>query len=70
MCGHLFVFCNAARNRLRLMWWHNGGFYIATKGMHKGGGFEFPRTPNVISKMTLLKRASVFATALTSRVRR
>jgi transposase len=53
MCGHLFVFCNAARNRLKLLWWHSGGFYIATKRMRKGGGFEFPRTPNAVSKMTL-----------------
>jgi hypothetical protein len=41
------------RNRLKLLWWHAGGFYIATKRMRKGGGFEFPKTPNAISKMTL-----------------
>ena len=31
MCGHLMVFCNAPRNRIKLLWWDGAGFYIATK---------------------------------------
>lgn len=52
MSGHLFVFCNGARNRMKLLWWHQGGYYIATKRMRRGG-FDFPKDPKGAARMNL-----------------
>ena len=52
MCRHLFVFCDASRNRIKIMWWDGSGFYITAKRMRKGG-FDFPRNEGAVSKMTL-----------------
>lgn len=35
--GYLFCFCNAARNRIRMMWYDRSGYYIATKRVERGG---------------------------------
>jgi hypothetical protein len=29
--GHLFVFCNRRANRVKLLWYHDGGFYVVAK---------------------------------------
>jgi|SRR6185312_3609011 len=52
MCRHLMVFCNAPRNRIKLLWWDGAGFYIATKRMRRGG-FDFPKDPGAVAKMSL-----------------
>jgi transposase len=52
MCGHLFVFCNGARNRIKILWWDGTGFYIAAKRMRRGG-FDFPKNEGAVSKMSL-----------------
>src|SRR5687768_5233461 len=52
MCGHLFVFCNRARNRAKLLWWDGTGFFLAAKRMRRGH-FDFPQTPNAVSAMSL-----------------
>ena len=52
MCGHLFVFCNGARNRIKMLWWDGSGFYLAAKRMRRGH-FDFPKNKNAISKLSL-----------------
>ena len=52
MCGHLMVFCNAARNRIKLLWLDGAGFYVATKRMRRGS-FDFPKDPGAVAKMSL-----------------
>ena len=34
--GHLFAFCNRRENRVRLLWHHAGGLYLATKRLDRG----------------------------------
>jgi transposase len=34
--GHLFVFPNRRANRVKRLWHHEGGFYIAAKRMDRG----------------------------------
>ena len=41
--GHLFVFCNGRANRVKLLWYHEGGMYLAAKRMDKGA-VPWPRT--------------------------
>src|SRR5258707_12275978 len=35
--GHLFLFCNAARNRLKVLVWDGSGLWICSKKLAKGG---------------------------------
>jgi transposase len=34
--GHLFAFCNRRENRVKLLWHHAGGLYIAAKRLDRG----------------------------------
>ena len=49
--GHIFCFCNAARNRIRLLWWDGTGYFLATKRLARGT-YDFPRDAGAAARMS------------------
>ena len=52
LSGHLFLFSNAQRNRLKLLFWDGSGLWVCAKRLEKGR-FRWPPAANGQAKITL-----------------
>lgn len=52
LSGHVFLFSNAQRNRLKLLFWDGSGLWVCAKRLEKGR-FRWPETASGQTKVLL-----------------
>ena len=52
LSGHLYLFCNAQRNRLKVLVWDGSGLWVCAKRLPRGC-FSWPQAADAQGKVTL-----------------
>jgi transposase len=60
LSGHLFVFCNARRDRIKILYWERTGFWLLHKRLEQGT-FAWPLPANSDGKRIELSSSDLAA---------
>jgi transposase len=60
LSGHLFVFCNARRDRIKILYWERTGFWLLHKRLERGT-FAWPVPANTDAKQIELASSDLSA---------
>jgi transposase len=60
MSGHLFVFCNGRRDRIKILYWERSGFWLLHKRLERGT-FAWPLPANSDAKQIELPASDLTA---------
>jgi transposase len=60
LSGHLFLFANKPRNRVKVLWWDGSGLWLCTKRLEKGR-FSWPPAPGAESRRVTLDSPALAA---------
>jgi len=60
LSGALFVFCNRGKNRLKILWFDRGGFWLLARRLERGT-FAWPKTVDPQTKRIELRTSELVA---------
>ena len=62
LSGQMFVFFNKQRDRVKVLWWHHGGFNVFYRCLQKGrfGNPELFKSTSVSQTITSVELAMIF----------
>lgn len=60
LSGHLFVFCNRRRDRIKILYWERSGFWLLHKRLEQGT-FAWPVPADDVSKQIELHASDLAA---------
>lgn len=60
LSGALFAFCNRPRNRLKILWFDRGGFWLLARRLERGT-FAWPRASSIDARHVELRASELAA---------
>ena len=69
LSGHLFVFCNRRRDRIKILYWDRDGYAVWMKGLQRGV-FRFPAPAGDRVEVTSAEMAAILEGIDLGRARR